>query len=199
MTLTLQTAPTEEPVSLAEAKLHCRVFVDDENSLITSLIVAARQHIENFTHRALVTQVWDLKLDRFPCSGAAIWLPKAPLLASSPGTAPVVTYTDSDGATQTFSSSLYTVDAPAGPHARMGRLFLNYQESYPSTRSIENAVQVRYSAGYGAAAAVPDPLKIAMKMLISHWFVNREPVVTGTIAVPVPVSVDALLWPFKSF
>ena len=197
MTLTLQTAPTEEPVSLVEAKLHCRVFVDDENALIEALIEAARMHCESYTQLAFVTQAWDYKLDGFPCG--ALWLPKAPLLASSPGTAPVVTYTDTDGATQTFSSSLYTVDAPSGPHARQGRLFLNYQQVWPSTRAIEHAVAVRFSCGYGAASAVPDGIKAAMKLLISHWFNTREPVNTGNIATTIPQTVDQLLWPYKSF
>lgn len=196
MTLTLQTAPATEPLELAEAKAFLRVDVDDENTYISALITAARIHAENFTHRSFVTTVWDLKLDAFPCDGAPIWLPRAPLLTS---TAPVVTYTDTAGASQTWSSTLYTVDAPAGPHARMGRLFLNYQESYPDTRSITHAVQVRYSAGYGAASTVPEPLKVAMKLLIGHWYANREVVVTGTTSVTVPQTVDALLWPFKSF
>lgn len=198
MTLTLVTAPSTEPFELAEAKAFLRVDVDDENTYISALITAARVHCENFTHRAFVTQAWDYKLDGFPCDGGAIWLPKAPLLAGSPGTAPVVTYTDSDGATQTFSSSLYTVDAPTGPHARMGRLFLNYGEQWPATRAIENAVQVRYSAGYGAAAAVPEPLKVAMKMLIGHWYATREAAQAGGQS-KTPENVDALLWPFKSF
>lgn len=196
MTLTLQTAPTEEPITLAEAKLHCRVFHDDDNALITTLITATRQHGENFTHRAFITQVWDYKIDHFPCHGEPLYLPLAPLLTS---TAPVVTYTDTNGDSQTWSSSQYTVDAPSGPHARPGRIFLNYGESYPSVRSIENAIQVRFSCGYGVASAVPDAIKAAMKMLIAHWYMNREPVIVGSIASPIPSTVDALLWPFKSY
>lgn len=199
MTLTLQTAPTEEPISLTEAKLHCRVFVDDENALITSLIIAARQHVEAFTHRALVTQSWDYKVDGFPCDGQPIWLPLAPLLASSPGTAPVVTYTDQNGDSQTWASSYYTVDAPTGPYPRKGRIFLNYGQVYPMARSIQNAVQVRFSCGYGAAAAVPDAIKAGMKLLIAHWYANREAVNVGNIVTPIPQTIDALLWPFKSF
>lgn len=199
MSVYIATAPAEEPLSLAEAKAHCSVFHDDDNALITSLIVTARMHAESYTHRAFITQAWDLKGDGFPCSGEAIWFPKAPLLASSPGTAPVVTYTDTNGDSQTWSSSLYTVDAPTGPHARQGRIFLNYGQFYPSTRAIENAVSIRFSCGYGAAAAVPDGIKAAMKLLIGHWYANREPVIVGSIASAIPTTVDALLWPFKSF
>ncbi len=195
MTLTLVTAPSVEPLTLAEAKAHLRVFVDDENTLIESLIVAARVHVENFTHRALISQVWDLKLDGFSCD--EIYLPMAPLLTATP---PVVTYTDQNGDSQTWSSSYYTVDAPAGPHARKGRIFRNYQQIYPITRRIQNAVSIRFYAGYGTtAASVPEPLKAAMKLLIGHWYRSREAVVTGTIVSVVPQTVNELLWPFKSF
>lgn len=196
MTLTLQTAPTAEPFELTEAKAFLRVFHTDEDDLIESLIVAARQHAEAYTGRSFIATVWDAKGCSFPCHGEPMWLERAPLLTSP---APVVTYTDTAGVSQTWSSSLYTVDAPAGPWARRGRIFLNYGESYPSVRYIENAVTIRYSAGYGTAAtAVPDGIKTAMKMLIAHWYRNREAVVTGTITATIPMAVDAMLWPFKS-
>lgn len=196
MTLTLVTAPTTEPVSPLEAKAYLNVFHDDDNALISALIVAARQHVENFTHRALITQTWDYKFDGFPCSEDAIWLPIAPLLTS---TAPVVTYTDSAGDSQTWSTSYYTVDAPSGPHARKGRIFLNYGQVYPTARSIENAVTVRFLCGYGEASAVPEPIKAAMKLLVSHWYTNRDVGAVGTSVGAMPHSVEALLWPFKSF
>jgi len=194
MTLTLVTAPTEEPITLDEATAHLRVDATDEDDVIGSLIEAARQHVENFTHRRLITQTWDLKLDGFPSGD--IELPLAPLLTS---TAPVVTYTDSAGAAQTWASSNYTVDAPSGPWARRGRLFLNYGILYPSTRSIDQAVAIRFLCGYGGPASVPESIKQAMKLLIGHWYANREAVNVGNITGEYPQAVDALLWPFKSF
>ncbi len=200
MTLTLVTAPTVEPITADEAKLHLRVFHSDEDALITALIVAARQHVEAYTHRALISQTWDYKLDVFPCGyeygDDAIWLPNAPLLTS---TAPVVTYQDTAGVTQTWASSNYTVDAPAGPHARKGRIFRNYQTLWPVTRPVWNAVTVRFLCGYGPLGSdVPEGIKAAMKLLIGHWYANRELVVDARIS-DIPMTVDALLWPFKSF
>ena len=66
MPLQLVTPPAEEPVSLAEAKLHLRVDFPNEDALITALIAAARQAAETLTGRQLVTARWKLVLDSFP-------------------------------------------------------------------------------------------------------------------------------------
>ena len=70
MALKINTAPTEEPVTLAEAKTHLREDLADvgNDALITILITAARLHAENVCRRAFVTQKWDLYLDAFPAN-----------------------------------------------------------------------------------------------------------------------------------
>lgn len=195
MALSLYTAPTVEPITLAEAKAHLRVDIADENDLVTSLIVAARQYCESHTHRAFITQTWDLALDDFPCDFASLELPKAPLVSVSS-----VTYVDTNGTPQTWSSANYSVYAPSGPLAGPGKIIPAYQVSYPLVRDSENAVTIRFVAGYGAATSVPDQIKAAMKLLIGHWFANRESVVANAhLMAAVPQGVDALLWPFKVF
>src|SRR5208282_6223196 len=61
--------PKVEPVTLAEAKKQCRVDSDFDDDLIADDIVTARLDCENFTHRAFITQTWQLITDHFP--GAA--------------------------------------------------------------------------------------------------------------------------------
>ena len=209
MALSRVTAPVAEPLTLREAKLHLRVDVDDENDLINDLIAAARQTCEQITHRAFITQTWDLNLDGFPWgwsnvvqtpalgADGAIWVPLAPLQSVTS-----VTYVDTAGVTQTWSSTLYSVDAPAGEHARPGRITPAYAQYYPIVRTVPNAVTVRFVAGYGAADDVPAGIKAAMKLFIGNWWLNRE---AGTLASGgrgtsdvLPFGVDTLLWPFKA-
>lgn len=193
MGLTLVTAAGQEPISLAEAKLHLNEDFDDNDALIRALISAARQHVESYTRRQLITQTWDYQMDAFPC-GAFI-VPLAPVSAISS-----MSYVDTAGVTQTWSSSNYRTDLPVGERAPRPRIEPAYGVSYPSTQAVMNAVTVRCVVGYGASgASVPAPILAAMKLLIGHWFANRELVVTGTIATELPSAVASLLWPYKVF
>jgi uncharacterized phiE125 gp8 family phage protein len=76
--LKLVTGPALEPVTLDEAKAQCRVDGSDEDTLITALILAAREYCQDFQNRAYITQVYDLWLDGWPNKGF-ISIPKPPL------------------------------------------------------------------------------------------------------------------------
>lgn len=192
MSLYLVTAPSVEPLTLAEAKRHLRVEVDNDNDLIRSLTVAAREHVEAQTGRRLVTQTWDLK-GAFPMCGP-VWLPFAPATSVTS-----ITYLDQAGVSQTWSSALYRVLLPTGPHAQRGYIEPAYGQSYPSTYAVSEAVAVRFVCGYGASgASVPASILAAMKLLVGHWYEQRVAVSEGNLT-EVPLAVDRLLWPFKVF
>lgn len=193
-TLSLVTAPVGEPVTLADAKAQLAIDVDDYDGLLKGLIAAARRHVETVTGRALLTQTWDAKFEEFPEDDDGLWLPKAPLQSVTS-----VSYVDANGTTQTWSSATYTVDAPVGPHAQRGRVYPNYGLLYPTTQDIPNAITVRFVAGYGTTvASVPEELRLALVLLVGHWFANREAVVSE-MREPLPMGVEALLWPYKVF
>mgnify|MGYP000875925253 CR=1 FL=1 len=104
-------APAEEPVSLTEAKLWLRVETSADDSLISSLVTAARGMVEKLAGRQLVTAQWVLRLDTFPYPNGwwilaypglfpdpmTIRVPKAPL-QSVEG----ITYYDLGGTLQTL-------------------------------------------------------------------------------------------------
>ncbi len=185
--LRLTTPPTAEPVSLIEAKLHCRVDIEDEDSLIDSLIPAAREYCETFQRRAYITQTWQLVLDKWP-SGRVIEVPRPPLQSVA------ITYTLADGVTtETLDSDDYVVDTASEP----GRVVLKSDKSWPTDElKAAGGIVVEFVAGYGDAATdVPQRVKQAMLLLIGHWHANREQVVIGQPASQLPVAAEALLWP----
>lgn len=162
--LQIVTPPAAEPVSLDEAKLHLRVDGTAEDTLITSLIAAARQEIEFETGRALMTQTWDYWLDGWPCGGV-LALPLPPLQSVTS-----IKYFDTANAEATLASSSYYVDVGSTP----GRVVLNYGQAWPATMlRPANGVCVRFVAGFGNSAAVPAKLTLALKVLLAWLYENR--------------------------
>lgn len=195
MTLYLVTAPTTEPITTDEAKRHCRVDLNEENTDLDSMVSAAREYAEGYTRRALITQAWVLKLDAFPHDGCPIELPLPPLKEVT-----AITYLDDAGATQTWSSSAYTVDKPTGPRCERGRVVPKYQELYPKTQAVPGAVSIAFTCGYGdAGAAVPQAIRRAILVRVGELYDIRGEATRGTIVAANPVTSQRLLWPFRSF
>lgn len=168
MALKIAVEPAVEPVSLAEAKLHCRVDVTADDTLLSALVVAARRQAERILYRALVTQTWDLYRDAAP-EEAWLEIPYPPLQSVS-----YVKYTPvSTGVAATYAAASYSVDAISEP----GRLVLNSGYSWPSDELVVvNGFNVRFVAGYGAAAAVPQTIRHAILLMVGFWYEFREAV-----------------------
>ncbi len=62
----LLTPPAAEPIDLASAKAHLRVYTDDDDAYISTLIPAAREYCETVMGRSVMTQTWQLNRDSFP-------------------------------------------------------------------------------------------------------------------------------------
>lgn len=174
------TDAASEPLTASEAKLHCRVDTSDEDALFTRFIAAARKLVEKNLRRQLITATWTLTLDDWPSDGIRIEV--CPLIAVSS-----ITYLDTNGTQQTLASSIYRVDTRSEP----GRITLEWGESMPALRGVENQITVTFTAGYGSSSSdVPETIKTAMLMLIGHWYDNRNAVNVGTMN-DVPMAVKA--------
>ncbi len=188
--LELKTAPASEPISTATAKSHLRVTVADDDTLIDSLVKAAREYAETSTRRALITQTWLLKADDFPSlSSDVIHVPLPPLASVTS-----ITYVDTNGDTQTWAATNYDVSAPKGEHALHGRIALAFGKTWPSTREQIDAVTIEFKAGYGDGASdVPQGIILAMLLLLAHWYDHREAVAHAQTVIEVPLGAKALL------
>jgi uncharacterized phiE125 gp8 family phage protein len=169
----LITAPAAEPVSLEEAKGHCRITSSTDDTYITALIKTARRMCEQRTDRLLVTQTWDIVLDQFPYG--PLWkLPVAPVQSITH-----IKYYDGAGTQQTWSSAEYQLlkssQAPA--------VALLPGFSWPSVQ-IDRAmpIEIRCVCGYGNAAAVPEDLKQWILVMVSGLYEKREPVQEGNLS-----------------
>jgi uncharacterized phiE125 gp8 family phage protein len=147
--------PTTDPVSVSEARDHCRIDVSDEDSQVLRWIKAATKYAEERLRRQFITATWRLGLDGWPCRSddnplGAIKVPRPPLLAVSS-----ITYVDANGTTQTWDAANYRVDIYSEP----GRITPIFGGTWPSARSVVDAIAVTYTSGFGAASAVPSNIK----------------------------------------
>lgn len=202
MGLSVVVGPGFEPISLDEAKSHCRITNTAEDGLMAGYILAARQMVEANTRRALVQQTFDYTVDfQWPwrrqfvngCDYASprIELPVAPVLSAADVTA--VTYVDQGGTTQTLDPSQYlvTVDGPVAV------IDPAYAVCWPTPRWQAATIKVRFKAGYGTTPGdTPEPLRMAMLLTIGHFFANREAVAAGTLN-EIPMGYEALISPFR--
>lgn len=158
----------QEPVTLADAKRHLRVDFNDDDALITAMIVAARKAIENFCHISLVPKtitLW-LKANEVPQSNYMqpfqvreqfneFELPYGPVASVDS-----VTSIDSDGTTIincVLNSDYYVT----------GKSYKSIKISNNFTNNV-----VVYEAGY-AAGTVPPELWLAILNELAYRYEYR--------------------------
>lgn len=162
------TSAATEPLTLSEAKLHCRVDHSDEDTLITALISTAREFAERSTGRTLAQRTFTMSMTAFPDGGADIIVHRSPLISVQS----VYYYNDAGANTLMVSGTDYRVRTGCIP----GRISLPVTgTTWPITSAVDDAVRVSYTAG----GSVPACAKQAMLMLVGHWYENRESVVVG--------------------
>jgi len=155
------------PISLAEAKAQLNIsqsFTSDDD-LINAMIATARRYFERETGIVATTGVstYEGYLDDFPPD--SVQFPVAPVSGIS-----AVEYIEPDASDYTaLSSGTYEHDVISHP-ARIRPLST---ESWPSTEDRLNAVKITFTAGYGNADDVPEEVKHAIKMILTHLYVNR--------------------------
>lgn len=160
MASTLLVPPASEPLSLAEMKAFLRVEHDDDDDLIAALAAAARMYVETATRRALITQTWRLTFDSWPADGIVRVVP-APLR----DVVAARVYRE-DGSTTAIDPEAFVVNAADSTLA-----FVPW--SLPMPGRAHAGIEIDIEAGYGGAADVPEPLRQAVRLLLTHWYENR--------------------------
>lgn len=211
-TLSIVTAPTFDSETLPDIKNHLRVDIEDDDSLISSLITGALSCAGTMTRRTIYTTTYDLSLDYFPCSGGfdlafrhrawnhphfagmagrhrhKIEIPRPPFASVTS-----IKYLDQGGNLQTLDSGVYRVVPNTEGQAYVVPAF---GQIFPMTSYQDASVTIRFVAGYGDWSTLPDGIKNAVRLLVGHWYNHREAVSDGSFS-EVPMAVAALLAPFE--
>lgn len=175
---TVTVPPTVEPVTWDEADAQLRLDGDtSEQYLVEDLIQSARAHVEAYCGARFATQTVAMKCD---CFADLTRLPEAPVASITS-----IAYVDPDGAGQTLSTDVYELRADGLEAA----IVLKYNQSWPS---IQAGSRITVTAVVGFAT-VPADVKHALKLLVGHWFENREAAAIGVSVTGIPHAVDDLL------
>jgi uncharacterized phiE125 gp8 family phage protein len=164
-------APAELPVTVAEARRHLSIDGEQDDALLTDLIRAATEVLDGPAGRlgrAVITQRWDAIGSGF-VSVVRLPLPSLRAVVS-------VSYLDASRVLKTLDSSAYRV-AGIG-----GRGELRPVASWPVLADDPEAVTIRFEAGYGTAADVPQRLKTAILTDVAARYAVRERVFIGQAA-----------------
>jgi uncharacterized phiE125 gp8 family phage protein len=185
--------PPVEPITLTEVKLQSAVTHALHDDMFTAYILSARQYVESYCLRSLITQTRETAYDAFAC---VLRLPYGPVQEVLS-----VEYVAADGVATPITD--YQVDL----YADVPRLMPAYNGLWPSTVGASlNAVTVRYVAGSTPVegsptdytSSVPSPIKTAMKLLVGHWYENREATIAGQQGLTeIPLGVECLLSAYK--
>jgi uncharacterized phiE125 gp8 family phage protein len=165
MTFARVSGPTEEPLSLAEAKRQARIVGDDENLLLTSYIRAAREAAESYMGRGLFTQTWRIVVDDWP---KVIWLPMAAPLQSITG----VAYTAANGSETALSPSAFVLDTTSEPGtARRAPTQTTWPTLHPDGAS---RIAITYVVGWSAVADIPELIKQGCRLYVTYADLDRH-------------------------
>lgn len=179
------TAPAELPVDITTLRnyLSAMDFTDDL-LLIENLNQAATDYLDGWSGilgRCLISQEWRIDFRDFDgCRNLRLPFPDI--------TAVAVKYYDAANVLQTVSVSLYQLlQDNRSPYLNFFNGF-----AYPAVYFDRlDAVQVTFTAGYGAANDVPGPLKQAIKILVAHWYEKRD-------SASLPVDFEKLIAPYRN-
>jgi len=174
----ISVAPSGRVVSIGEIKDNSRIDTNELDAMIAAWSDAGEDMAEDYTWRKFLTQTWIQYYDNF----------EDPLiLAHSPvQSITSISYTDSNGDSQTLSTSVYELGKKYGYDVVRRK----YNQDWPTPRSHEDVVAVTYVVGYGAASVVPQRIKDAIMLYADLRYNNRGD-------ESLPRAFYDLLYPFR--
>lgn len=182
MTAILITPPAVEPLSFAEAKLWLRLDGGEEDASVAALIAAARMAVELASGRKLITQGWRVIRDGWP-SDAVIRLPLTPVQAVT-----ALRVRDPAGVASDVPAPLWQADVNRDP------ALIHLAGPPPQPGPATGGIEIDMTCGFGSeAAAVPETLRQAIRLLVARWYENRG----DGAATPLPDDIVSLVAPFR--
>ncbi len=169
MQIKLITAP-EEIIAVAEAIAFMRAETySAEETMISTMITAARQWAEEYLQRAIGVQTVETVLDKFPTAGRKAIILRPPVISLTS-----VKYYDTGGVETTLTENtdfFSSLDSEPGEIVPVS--------TWPIALGKADSIKVRYQTGYNDPGDSPSPhplprtIRTAMLMQIADLYDNR--------------------------
>lgn len=165
MSWTVYTAPAVEPISVSELKTFARIDGNEEDSLLSQFIVAARSAAEEYLKRALITQTIRATVDFWPETGT-LEMPRPPLQSITQ-----IFTRDESGTATVYSSSYYYTVTESIP----GYIQIKKGSTVPTNYDRDKAgIVIDFLCGYGTRAQdVPEQIRQALYLWATSIYENR--------------------------
>ena len=184
--LKVDTAATTPIFTTAEAKDFLKVDTTADDTIIDNLVAAATESCQIYTNQYFINTIVTQYSDN--------WKEFYSLYKSPVSSITHIKYYDTNDSLQTLAASNYILDDTYEP-ARIG---IAVDGELPNVADRINAVQVKYTVGYGTASTdVPEGIRTAIILTVVNWYENRQSVITGRTATELPLSSQYLLDQFK--
>lgn len=175
MKVVVVTAPVAEPITLDEAKFQLRIDGGDEDTLLSSLISASRDYVEQYCGRYFTTTVINYIYESgFPIGDLEVPYPDLTSVDA-------IVYTDTDGAVQTYSDG-YTLNS--------GRQTVTPTDAWPT-----DAISVQATMTTAAPVEFKGARQ-AMLMYLTDLYEVRGSTVIGSSVVDNPAA-NAIMQPYR--
>lgn len=185
MSAYLLTPPAIEPLTLTEAKQFLRIEHNDDDTVISALIAAARTQVETAVRCALIAQTWRFVCDAWPVDGR-LALKRGPLLSVA-----AARVFDAEGDPIVIDPEAFALDKGSSAIAAP-------PWSLPVPGRSAAGIEIDVVMGFGAgAASIPETLRQAVRLLLAHWYDHRG---LGTAGIaggaPLP-ALAAMVAPYR--
>lgn len=166
-----------EIVSSSELKDYARIETSDDDAIVSSLIVSAREKCEAFMNRDIVAKTRSLFISNVDPSGEYGDLYRRRVKIVLPY-APIATITSVQ--TQASDGTLSNINYDA----------YGLEDKYVE---VSSAYQENIKIVYTTSGLSYDDIKLAIKQLATTYYDNRADYVKGTIVADLPTNVKSIL------
>lgn len=178
------TKPKASPVDLKFLKNYMKVETDEDDELITKLILSATDEVERYLSKSIM-----IRTLKAIFRGRETWK-VLPILPA--GDISEVKNVDADGNSTIYAETEYQVTGGADD-----KKVAAPQVMTVSKGRVTNETHVTYLSGYTSTEDIPMPILESLWLLVTLSYQRRELLAGACVSVATTPSVKAKLYPFQ--